>query len=144
MRLVCMQVGVAARRESLGETLAGLQEMLMYGLKGMAAYTHHAGSCWVEIALRFSFAVCVRAVCCACRKGCACGRALLDSGYACIICYLHASGLPLPCITVLHGLIRHNSGRYHNSRCVLLLLLLLICHHNAAVATTHRGPGCHL
>lgn len=37
------QVGVAARRESLGETLAGLQEMLMYGLKGMAAYTHHAG-----------------------------------------------------------------------------------------------------
>jgi len=42
--VVCshLQVGVAARRESLGETLAGLQEMLMYGLKGMAAYTHHA------------------------------------------------------------------------------------------------------
>jgi hydroxylamine reductase len=36
-------VGVEARRESLGATLAGLQEMLMYGLKGMAAYTHHAG-----------------------------------------------------------------------------------------------------
>lgn len=36
------EVGVAARRESLGETLAGLQEMLVYGLKGMAAYTHHA------------------------------------------------------------------------------------------------------
>lgn len=31
------------RRETLGATLAGLQEMLMYGLKGMAAYTHHAG-----------------------------------------------------------------------------------------------------
>ena len=32
---------------SLGETLAGLQEMLVYGLKGMAAYTHHAGRCQV-------------------------------------------------------------------------------------------------
>lgn len=42
--MVCLQVGVEARRESLGETLAGLQEMLMYGLKGMAAYTHHAGN----------------------------------------------------------------------------------------------------
>jgi len=41
----CLQAGVALRRESLGETLAGLQEMLMYGLKGMAAYTHHAGRC---------------------------------------------------------------------------------------------------
>lgn len=39
----CYQAGVALRRESLGATLSGLQEMLMYGLKGMAAYTHHAG-----------------------------------------------------------------------------------------------------
>jgi hypothetical protein len=38
-----MQAGVSLRRESLGATLAGLQEMLVYGLKGMAAYTHHAG-----------------------------------------------------------------------------------------------------
>ncbi|WIA21344.1 hypothetical protein OEZ85_000570 [Tetradesmus obliquus] len=36
------QAGVSLRRESLGATLAGLQEMLVYGLKGMAAYTHHA------------------------------------------------------------------------------------------------------
>lgn len=36
------QAGVALRRQELGETLAGLQEMLMYGLKGMCAYTHHA------------------------------------------------------------------------------------------------------
>jgi hydroxylamine reductase len=42
LRHQAKQAGVALRRESLGETLAGLQEMLMYGLKGMCAYTHHA------------------------------------------------------------------------------------------------------
>jgi hypothetical protein len=42
-RLCWLQAGVSLRRESLGATLAGLQEMLVYGLKGMAAYTHHAG-----------------------------------------------------------------------------------------------------
>jgi hypothetical protein len=41
--LSALQAGVTLRRESLGATLAGLQEMLVYGLKGMAAYTHHAG-----------------------------------------------------------------------------------------------------
>lgn len=46
-----LQVGVAARRESLGATLAGLQEMLMYGLKGMAAYTHHAGMLFFHVVL---------------------------------------------------------------------------------------------
>lgn len=42
LRHQAKQAGVALRRESLGQTLAGLQEMLMYGLKGMCAYTHHA------------------------------------------------------------------------------------------------------
>ncbi|KAF6254265.1 hybrid-cluster protein [Scenedesmus sp. NREL 46B-D3] len=42
LRHQAKQAGVALRRESLGATLAGLQEMLVYGLKGMAAYTHHA------------------------------------------------------------------------------------------------------
>ncbi|GLC35355.1 hypothetical protein PLESTB_000573600 [Pleodorina starrii] len=37
-----MQTGIAARQEALGETLAGLQELLTYGLKGLAAYAHHA------------------------------------------------------------------------------------------------------
>jgi hydroxylamine reductase len=36
------EVGVAARREALGEDVAGLQELLTYGLKGMAAYADHA------------------------------------------------------------------------------------------------------
>jgi hypothetical protein len=46
-----LQAGVSLRRESLGATLAGLQEMLVYGLKGMAAYTHHAGAlCWLCVA----------------------------------------------------------------------------------------------
>jgi hypothetical protein len=61
------QVGVAARRESLGATLAGLQEMLVYGLKGMAAYTHHAGwwrraracsACAVAVTVRRSGVAC--------------------------------------------------------------------------------------
>lgn len=33
---------IAARREALGDDIAGLQELLTYGLKGMAAYAHHA------------------------------------------------------------------------------------------------------
>lgn len=36
------QVGVDARQRTLGKTLAGLQECLAYGIKGVAAYTHHA------------------------------------------------------------------------------------------------------
>nr|ARO50069.1 hybrid-cluster protein [Yamagishiella unicocca] len=36
------QTGIGARQVALGETLAGLQELLMYGLKGLAAYAHHA------------------------------------------------------------------------------------------------------
>jgi hydroxylamine reductase len=35
-------VGVAGRIEKLGPDLAGLEELLTYGLKGMAAYVHHA------------------------------------------------------------------------------------------------------
>ncbi|MBT3278742.1 MAG: hydroxylamine reductase [Phycisphaerales bacterium] len=33
---------VSARREALGDDVAGLQELLVYGLKGTAAYVHHA------------------------------------------------------------------------------------------------------
>jgi hydroxylamine reductase len=36
------QVGVAARRTLLGEDVAGLQELILYGLKGAAAYADHA------------------------------------------------------------------------------------------------------
>ncbi|GLI70539.1 hypothetical protein VaNZ11_015455 [Volvox africanus] len=36
------QTGITVRQEALGETLAGLHELLMYGLKGLAAYAHHA------------------------------------------------------------------------------------------------------
>ncbi len=35
-------VGVEQRRERLGEDVAGLQELILYGLKGMAAYADHA------------------------------------------------------------------------------------------------------
>ncbi len=35
-------VGVQKRREALGETVAGLEELVTYGLKGMAAYADHA------------------------------------------------------------------------------------------------------
>jgi hydroxylamine reductase len=35
-------VGVAPARAALGDDLAGLRELLMYGLKGMAAYVDHA------------------------------------------------------------------------------------------------------
>jgi hydroxylamine reductase len=36
------EVGVAQRRDRLGEDVAGLQELILYGLKGMAAYADHA------------------------------------------------------------------------------------------------------
>lgn len=36
------ETGIPARKAVLGDTLAGLQELLMYGLKGLAAYAHHA------------------------------------------------------------------------------------------------------
>jgi len=35
-------VGIAARKATLGEDITGLQELLTYGLKGMAAYASHA------------------------------------------------------------------------------------------------------
>ena len=36
------EIGIQARINSLGETVAGLQELLLYGLKGTAAYMDHA------------------------------------------------------------------------------------------------------
>eukprot|EP00798_Chlamydomonas_sp_ICE-L_P017973 gene17973-24378_t len=39
---VSKEVGIVSRQEALGKTTAGLQELLMYGLKGMAAYAAHA------------------------------------------------------------------------------------------------------
>jgi len=36
------QVGIEARLDRLGEDIAGLQELLLYGLKGTAAYANHA------------------------------------------------------------------------------------------------------
>lgn len=33
---------IAPRKETLGDDVTGLQELLLYGLKGMAAYAHHA------------------------------------------------------------------------------------------------------
>ena len=36
------EVGVLQRRERFGEDVGGLQELLVYGLKGMAAYADHA------------------------------------------------------------------------------------------------------
>jgi len=36
------QVGIAKRIDSLGKDVAGLQELIMYGLKGTAAYADHA------------------------------------------------------------------------------------------------------
>jgi hydroxylamine reductase len=37
-------VTIQARLESLGEDVTGLQELILYGLKGAAAYAHHARS----------------------------------------------------------------------------------------------------
>lgn len=36
------KVGIAERKRKIGDTLAGLQELLVYGLKGTCAYAHHA------------------------------------------------------------------------------------------------------
>ena len=36
------EVGIKGRRDSLGEDVAGLQELMTYGLKGAAAYVDHA------------------------------------------------------------------------------------------------------
>lgn len=36
------KTGIASRQEVLGKTVAGLQELVMYGLKGMCAYAAHA------------------------------------------------------------------------------------------------------
>ena len=36
------EIGVAKRRERLGEDVAGLQELITYGLKGASAYADHA------------------------------------------------------------------------------------------------------
>ena len=35
-------VGIMQRFSTLGKTITGLQELLLYGVKGMAAYAHHA------------------------------------------------------------------------------------------------------
>jgi len=35
-------VGIAKRRTALGDDITGLQELLTYGLKGIAAYADHA------------------------------------------------------------------------------------------------------
>jgi len=42
------EISIAARREALGDTLAGLQELVTYGLKGAAAYAYHAALLGVE------------------------------------------------------------------------------------------------
>lgn len=44
MILQGLEVGIQPRLQKLGADLAGLQELLMYGMKGTAAYAHHA---WV-------------------------------------------------------------------------------------------------
>jgi len=36
------EVSIERRKETLGDDITGLQELLLYGLKGMAAYAHHA------------------------------------------------------------------------------------------------------
>ncbi|OVE73980.1 hydroxylamine reductase [bacterium B17] len=36
------EVGILARKEALGEDITGLQELLIYGIKGTAAYADHA------------------------------------------------------------------------------------------------------
>lgn len=36
------EVGVASRRDALGDDVAGLQELIIYGIKGVSAYADHA------------------------------------------------------------------------------------------------------
>jgi len=53
-------VSVLARRDQFGADLAGLQELLVYGIKGAAAYAHHAmilGREWDEVYAFFSEAL---------------------------------------------------------------------------------------
>ncbi len=47
--------GVEARRKKLGEDRAGLQDLLLYGLKGMAAYADHAKILGKEDASVYAF-----------------------------------------------------------------------------------------
>lgn len=48
-------ISIAQRRERLGEEIAGLQELLTYGLKGAAAYADHAQILGVEDETTWSF-----------------------------------------------------------------------------------------
>jgi len=48
-------VGIEKRIEGLGQDLAGLQELLTYGLKGTAAYVHHAKVLGQEDASVYAF-----------------------------------------------------------------------------------------
>jgi len=36
------EVGIAKRKAAQGDDVTGLQELIMYGLKGLAAYADHA------------------------------------------------------------------------------------------------------
>ena len=49
------EIGIAKRTESLGPDVAGLQELLTYGLKGMAAYADHASILGQEDDAVFAF-----------------------------------------------------------------------------------------
>lgn len=60
------RVGVLQRREVYGPDLSGLQEMAMYGLKGMAAYAEHAFVLGQESDEVFAF--CHEALARLCRK----------------------------------------------------------------------------
>ena len=42
------KVGIELRKKQYGDDIAGLQELLLYGLKGMCAYAHHAMRLGVE------------------------------------------------------------------------------------------------
>ncbi|MDR3439173.1 hydroxylamine reductase [Telmatospirillum sp.] len=42
MLLAAAEIGIAVRNRALGADVVGLQELLTYGIKGMAAYAHHA------------------------------------------------------------------------------------------------------
>jgi len=48
-------VGIKARQAALGEDRAGLQELLLYGLKGVAAYADHAYILGIEDAHVYTF-----------------------------------------------------------------------------------------
>jgi hydroxylamine reductase len=49
------QVGIEERLQRFGSDVGGLQELVLYGLKGMAAYAHHAGVLGVEDDEVFAF-----------------------------------------------------------------------------------------